>query len=195
MVYYSMKNLAGVIEGNTEDISAFSDLSPSSNLVGCVTVRKDVVALKMESLRALPLCQSVPNPPMKVGDSWATIGRAANLPNGSMHGFHAVGTTDEENKAGRWINIPEQSLLLRVVYGAQCRNSGGSGATLRAVSLRKPAIEKEARLRPQHLTFSRSRMGRSARCSCEGGGRCPASAIRIFGGGVDLSNQSSLWRN
>jgi hypothetical protein len=41
-------------------------------------------------------CQSVPNPPMNVGD-WATIGRAANLPNGSMRVFHGAGTTDEEN--------------------------------------------------------------------------------------------------
>lgn len=93
-------------------------------------------------------CQSVPNTPMNVGESWATIGRAANLPNGSMRVFHGAGTTDEENNAGRWTNIPEQSLLLP---SGQCRNSGGSGATLRAVSLRKPAIEKEARLRPQHF--------------------------------------------
>ena len=41
--------------------------------------------------------------------------------------------------AGRWINIPDGDYLF-----------GGSGATLRAVSLRKPAIVKEARLRPQH---------------------------------------------
>ena len=44
--------------------------------------------------------------------------------------------------AGRWTNIPDGDYLF-----------GGSGATLRAVSLRKPAIEKEARLRPQHFTF------------------------------------------
>jgi hypothetical protein len=78
---------------------------------------------------------------MNVGD-WATIGRAAKLPNGSMRVFHGAGTTEEENKAGRWTNIPDGDYLF-----------GGSGATLRAVSLRKPAIEKEARLRPQHLTF------------------------------------------
>lgn len=74
---------------------------------------------------------------------------ATYFPNGSMRVFHGAGTTDEEN-AGRWTNIPEQSLLLP---SGQCRNSGGSGATLRAVSLRKPAIEKEARLRPQHIYF------------------------------------------
>ena len=50
--------------------------------------------------------------------------------------------------AGRWINIPDGDYLF-----------GGSGATLRAASLRKPAIEKEARFRPQHFIFSRSRMG------------------------------------
>jgi hypothetical protein len=75
---------------------------------------------------------------------------ATYFPNGSMRVFHGAGTTDEENKAGRWTNIPEQSLLL---LSKQCRNSGGSGVTLRAVSLRKPAIEKEARLRPQHFNF------------------------------------------
>lgn len=52
--------------------------------------------------------------------------------------------------AGRWTDIPEQFLL---PISDRCRNSGGSGATLRAVSLRKPAIEKEARLRPQQYTF------------------------------------------
>jgi hypothetical protein len=49
--------------------------------------------------------------------------------------------------AGRWIDISSPVFL---------RTSGrldGSGATLRAVSLRKPAIEKEARLRPQHFTL------------------------------------------
>ena len=60
---------------------------------------------------------------MNVGTPWATIGRAAN-------------------QAGRWDNIPDGDYLF-----------GGSGATLRAVSLRKPAIEKEARLRPQPFTF------------------------------------------
>lgn len=60
---------------------------------------------------------------MKVGKPWATIGHVANY-------------------AGRWINIPDGDYL-----------TGGSGATLRAVSLRKPAIEKEARLRSQQLYF------------------------------------------
>ena len=73
-----------------------------------------------------------------------------SFPNGSMRVFHGAGTTEEENNAGRWTNIPDATLLLP--FG-QCRRSGGSGATLRAVSLRKPAIEKEARLRPQHFTF------------------------------------------
>lgn len=126
--------IAGVIEGSFEAyVPNDSDLSPSSNLVGCVTVRKDVVAPKVDSVCAPP------------------------LPNGSMRVFHGAGTTDEEN-AGRWTNIPEQSLPKTIDKGRH-RNSGGSGATLRAVSLRKPAIEKEARLRPQHLIFSRSRMG------------------------------------
>jgi hypothetical protein len=67
---------------------------------------------------------------------------ATSFPNGSMRVFHGAGTTDEENNAGRWTNIPDGDYLF-----------GGSGATLRAASLRKPAIEKEARLRPQHLIF------------------------------------------
>ena len=50
--------------------------------------------------------------------------------------------------AGRWTNIPDGDYLF-----------GGSGVTLRAVLLRKPAIEKKARLRSQHFIFSRSRMG------------------------------------
>ena len=106
---------SGIIEGHTGNSTGCSDLSLS-----------------------ISSCQSVPNPPMNVGD-WATIGRAAKLPNGSMRVFHGAGTTEEENKAGRWTNIPDGDYLF-----------GGSGATLRAVSLRKPAIEKEARLRPQH---------------------------------------------
>ena len=60
--------------------------------------------------------------------------------------------------AGRWTNIPNGDYLF-----------GGSGATLRAASLRKPAIEKEARLRPQ-LNLS-------------------------FGSEAGLNNQGSLWRN
>jgi hypothetical protein len=63
-----------------------------------------------------------------------------SFPNGSMRVFHGAGTTEEENKAGRWTNIPDGDYPF-----------GGSGATLQAVSLRKPAIEKEARLRPQHF--------------------------------------------
>jgi len=65
---------------------------------------------------------------------------ATSFPNGSMRVFHGAGTTEEENKAGRWTNIPDGDYLF-----------GGSGATLRAVSLRKPAIEKEARLRSQQI--------------------------------------------
>jgi hypothetical protein len=87
---------------------------------------------------------------MNVGTPWVTIGRAAN-------------------HAGRWTNIPNGDYLF-----------GGSGATLRAASLRKPAIEKEARFRPQLFIFSRSRMGTSNRCSCEGGSRDPASALRLL---------------
>jgi hypothetical protein len=64
-----------------------------------------------------------------------------SFPNGSMRVFHGAGTTEEENKAGRWTNIPDGDYPF-----------GGSGASsLQAVSLRKPAIEKEARLRPQHF--------------------------------------------
>lgn len=66
-------------------------------------------------------CQYVPKTPMKVGEPWETIGHAANY-------------------AGRWINIPDGDYL-----------TGGSGATLRAASLRKPATEKEARLRSQQF--------------------------------------------
>ena len=60
---------------------------------------------------------------MNVGEPWVTIGRTAN-------------------HAGRWTNIPDGDYLF-----------GGSGVSLQAVSLRKPAIEKEARLRPQPFTF------------------------------------------
>jgi hypothetical protein len=60
---------------------------------------------KMSDLSlAISSCQSVPNPPMNVGN-WATIGRAANLPNGSMRVFHGAGTTDEENNAGRYSKL------------------------------------------------------------------------------------------
>ena len=71
-----------------------------------------------------------------------------SFPNGSMRVFHGAGTTEEENKAGRWTNIPKFSR-----FEKRFKIFGGSGASLRAVRLRKPAIEKEARLRPQHFTF------------------------------------------
>jgi hypothetical protein len=45
--------IARVIEGRTANAGR-SDLSPSSNLMGCVTVRKDVVALKADSVCAPP---------------------------------------------------------------------------------------------------------------------------------------------
>ena len=70
--------------------------------------------------------------------------------------------------AGRWTNIPEQSLL--PTLEGRCRNSGGSGATLRAVLLRKPAIEKEARLRPQHITFGSGETDMKMRSSTSSGG-------------------------
>lgn len=76
-------------------------------------------------------CQHVPKTPMKVGEPWETIGHAANY-------------------AGRWIDIPEQSLLLP---SGQCRNSGGSGVKLWPNHSVEPAIEKEARLRSQQSTF------------------------------------------
>jgi hypothetical protein len=88
-------------------------------------------------------CQSVSKTPMKVGEPWATIGRAAN-------------------HAGRWIDIPEQSLLLRVM--AQCRNSGGSGVIVWPNHSVEPAIEKEARLRPQQFTF---RSGKTPDCTMQ----------------------------
>ena len=104
--------------------------------------------------------------------AFSDLSPATFFPNGSMRVFHGAGTTDEEI-AGRWDNIPDGDYLF-----------GGSGATLRAASLRKPAIEKEARLRPQHFISSRSRMGSRDRCSCEGGSRGPASALRFtFGSG------------
>ena len=152
----------GIIEGQRSFLFRCSDLSSATYLVGriryeassnprratmqCVATQH--LARKKDGQRHPTnlFCQSVPKTPMKVGEPWATIGRAAT-------------------HAGRWTNIPEQSLLL---LSGQCRNSGGSGATLRAVSLRKPAIEKEARLRPQQLSF---------------------------GSGAGLNNQSSLWRN
>lgn len=139
---------------------------PSSNFAtvieGCSTLRVGCSDLSRSSI-----CQSIPKTPMNVGEPWATIGWAAN-------------------HAGRWTDIPEQSLLLRVVYGAQCRNSGGSGVIVWPNHSVEPAIEKEARLRSQQLTFSRSRMGNSkARCSCEGYSRCPASVSRHFRGAGD----------
>lgn len=127
--------IAGVIEGQRSFLFCCSDLSPSSNF-----------------------CQSVPKTPMKVGEPWVTIKRAAN-------------------HAGRWTDIPDASLLLP---SGQCRRSGGSGVIVWPNHSVEPAIEKEARLRPQHIIFSRSRMGNgSSRCSCEGGSRGPASAIRF----------------
>jgi len=197
---------AGVIEGSMGSLavkreqSRLSDLSPSSNLVGCATVRKDVVALKADSVCA-PLfprgpletctlhdqkllvspkgrfgnavilvgriprkgnprratmqcvatqhlarkkegqphptnsfCQSVPNPPMNVGD-WATIGRAAN-------------------HAGQHSNRATTVLWIA--------GSGGGKGLWPVVALKQtpphyrrnpinPYVEKEARLRPQHL--------------------------------------------
>lgn len=96
----------------------------------------------------ISLCQSVPNPPMNVGEPWATIGRAANLPNGSMRVCHGAGITEEENKAGRWTDISSPAFL---------RTSGrldGSGVIGWPNHSVKPAIEKEARLRSQHhFTF------------------------------------------
>jgi hypothetical protein len=131
---------AGVIEGSMGSLavkreqSRLSDLSPSSNLMGCVTVRKDVVALKVDSVCAPPFCQSVPNPPMNVGD-WATIGRAAN-------------------HAGQHSNRATTVLWIA--------GSGGGKGLWPVVALKQtpphyrrnpinPYVEKEARLRPQHL--------------------------------------------
>lgn len=74
-------------------------------------------------------CQHVPKTPMKVGEPWATIGHVANY-------------------AGRWTDIPEQSLLLP---SGQCRNSGGSGVNLWPNHSVEPATEKEARLRSQQF--------------------------------------------
>ena len=61
--------------------------------------------------------------------------------------------------AGRWTNIPDGNYPF-----------GGSGAILRAVSLRKPAIEKEARLRPQHFTFGSGETRMQMRDSMSSGG-------------------------
>lgn len=129
---------ARVIEGLFEAyVPNNSDLSPSSNLVGCATVRKDVVALKADSVCAPP------------------------LPNGSMRVFHGAGTTDEEN-AGQHNNIA--SLPFSRLFG-RCRRLAGSGGgkgLWPVVALKQtpphyrrnplnPYAEKEARLRPQHL--------------------------------------------
>ena len=120
---------SGIIEGNTEN-SGFSDLS-----------------------LAISSCQSVPNPPMNVGTPWATIGRAANFPNGSMRVFHGAGTTDEEN-AGQHSN--------RATTVWWIAGSGGGKGLWQATALKQmlphyrrnpinPYAEKEARLRPQHF--------------------------------------------
>ena len=115
---------------------------------------------------ATSFCQSVPNPPMNVGTPWETIGRAANLPNGSMRVFHGAGTTEEENKAGQHSNTAHTSSLRLKAKGRMARSgeqrTGRQGATISgrfACNLGNPYAEKEARLRPQHFTFSRSRMG------------------------------------
>lgn len=71
-------------------------------------------------------CQSVPKTPMKVGEPWEAIGQTAI-------------------NAGRWIDTSSLAFL-RI-----SKRLDGSGATLRAASLRKPAIEKEARLRSQYI--------------------------------------------
>jgi hypothetical protein len=126
---------------------------------------------KMSDLNlAISSCQSVPNTPMNVGD-WATIGRAAN---------HAG---QHSNKATTvwWI-----------------AGSGGGYGLWQATALKQmlphyrrnplsPYAEKEARLRPQPFISSRSRMGTSCRCSCEGGSRGPASAFRFTFGSGDYS--------
>jgi hypothetical protein len=166
-----MRKFARVIEGHAGNSTGCSDLSPSSNLMGCATVRKDVVALKADSVCAPPFCQSVPNPPMNVGTPWATIGRAAN---------HAG---QHSNKATTvwWI-----------------AGSGGGKGLWPVVALKQtpphyrrnptnPYAEKEARLRPQPFISSRSRMGTSSRCSCEERSRGPASAFRFIFGSGDYS--------
>lgn len=131
---------SGIIEGHTE-YSGCSDLN----------------------LATSP-CQSVPNPTMNVGDPWATIGRAANLPNGSMRVFHGAGTTDEEI-AGQHSNKATTVLWIA--------GSGGGKGLWPATALkqmlphyrRNPLslyVEKEARLRPQHLFTFRSEATRHA---------------------------------
>ena len=123
-----MKKFAGVIEGHTE-YSGCSDLSPSSTFFH-VPVLDEVfaesrlgnpdeqVSVEKHKKHNRPMghlkpseggdlvawksfCQSVPNTPMKIGESWATIGRAAKLPNGSMRVFHGADTTEEENAGQR----------------------------------------------------------------------------------------------
>jgi hypothetical protein len=135
---------SGIIEGHAGNSSGCSDLS-----------------------LAISSCQSVPNPPMNVGD-WATIGRAAN--HAGQHSNRATTVW--------WI-----------------AGSGGGKGLWPVVALKQTPphyrrnplslyAEKEARLRPQPFISSRSRMGTSIRCSCEGGSRGPASAFRFtFGSG------------
>lgn len=116
------------------------------------------------------------------------------LPNGSMRVFHGAGTTDEEI-AGQHRYTDERRAETQ--HTATSRSGGGKGpwqaTALKQMlphyrrNLGNPCVEKEARLRPQPFISSRSRMGTSIRCSCEGGSRGPASALRFtFGSGVDL---------
>lgn len=118
-------------------------------------------------------CQSVPNTPMNVGEPWATIGRAAN--HAGQHDNIATITCAMARKGG----------IVQRVAGSGDTQGLCASAELKSAShcVRNPSnlhAEKEARLRSQHFTFSRSRMGNgSSRCSCEGGSRGPASAIRF----------------
>ena len=86
-------------------------------------------------------CQSVPKTPMKVGEQWATIGRAAN-------------------HAGQHSNTAHSSSLRLKAKGRMARSgeqrTGRQGAIISgrfACNLGNPYAEKEARLRPQPLFF------------------------------------------
>ena len=95
---------------------------------------------------------------MKVGTPWATIGRAAN-------------------HAGQHSNTAHASSLRLKAKGRMARSgkqrTGRQGATISgrfACNLGNPYVEKEARLRPQHITFGSGETRMQMRDSMSSGG-------------------------
>lgn len=148
-----MNNFATVTEGLVE-ISAKSDLSRSSNLVGriryeassnprqvtmqCVATQHLAWKKGRKGHPTTNFCQSVPNTPMNVGDSWATIGRAAS--NAGQRSETDVRRAETQHTAtsrsGGWM-IPSQREATIPAHTAH--------------NLGNPYAEKEARLRSQLL--------------------------------------------